>query len=97
MRLANPLSHDGTEEGPLCPIGEDGMRMVGLFRTFEDIKTAYERIPFMKMDAFDLETQKIEGAFERLFFEIAKEEAKIRSDSAARSTELLSRGFGAAR
>ena len=54
-------------------------------------------ILFMNMAAPDLEQQIIEGAFEGLFVEIAKEEAKIRIDPVARSTELLRRGFGAAR
>jgi hypothetical protein len=81
----------------VAPIAEDAIRKVGLFRTYEDIKTAYERIPYMKMPAPDLEQQIIEGAFEGLFLEVAKEEAKIRVDPAARSTELLRRGFGAAR
>lgn len=77
-----------------APIAQDGMRKVGLYRSYEEIKRAYERIPLMTMPAPDLERQVTDRALEGLFLELAKEEAKIRADPAARSTELLRRVFG---
>lgn len=78
------------------PIAQEGMRKVGLYRTYQDIKTAYERIPLTTMPAPDLERHVTDRALAGLFGELAKEESKIRENPAARTTELLRRVFGAA-
>ncbi len=76
------------------PIAERGMRSVGLYRIYEDIVQAYERIPFRTMPAPDLEAHVANAALAGLFSELAKEEGRIRDDPAARTTELLRRVFG---
>lgn len=76
------------------PIAQQGMREVGLYRTYEEIKTLYERIPLTTMPAPDLERHVTDRALAGLFTELAKEEAKIRADPAARTTALLRRVFG---
>lgn len=75
------------------PIAESGMRSVGLYRTYEEVVRAYERIPFVTMPAPDLEAHVSNAALDGLFAELAKEEARIRNDPAARSTALLRRVF----
>ncbi len=75
------------------PIAERGMRSVGLYRIYEDIVQAYERIPFHTMPAPDLEAHVTDAALAGLFSELAEEEARIRRDPAARTTALLRRVF----
>jgi hypothetical protein len=78
------------------PIAESAMRDVGLYATYEQLVTQYERIPFTKPPAVDLEQYVADQTLAALFSEIAKEEARIREDPAARSTELLRRVFAGA-
>jgi hypothetical protein len=75
------------------PIAEQGMREVGLYSAYREIARQYERIPFTTMPAPDLESYIADRALDGLFGELAREEAKIREDPAARSTELLRRVF----
>ena len=79
-----------------APIAQDGMRKVGLYRTYQDIVTQYERIPFKTPPAPDLEAHVTDRALSGLWTELAKEEGKIRSDPAKRTTDLLRRVFGQA-
>ncbi|MBJ19666.1 MAG: DUF4197 domain-containing protein [bacterium] len=80
-----------------APVADEGMCRVGLFRTYEEIKTAYESIPLMTMPAPDLERHGADRALEGLFLDVSKEEARIRADPTAGSTELMRRVFGAPR
>lgn len=76
------------------PIVRDGMEEVGLYRAYRDLATQYDRIPFKTTPAPDLEAYITDAALDGLWLELAKEEARIRADPAARSTELLRRVFG---
>ncbi|MBW2294187.1 MAG: DUF4197 domain-containing protein [Deltaproteobacteria bacterium] len=78
-----------------APIAREGMRKAGLYRAYREIATLYQRaVPFTTMPAPDLESYVADQALAGLFSKIAKEEAKIRSEPAARTTELLRRVFG---
>ena len=76
------------------PVAAQAMERVGLYSVYRDIVTRYEQIPLMKPPAVDLESYVADQTLVALFAEIAKEEAKIRQDPAARSTALLRRVFG---
>lgn len=60
-----------------------------------DITTQYNRIPLVQRVNPDLSDYATGKAIDGLFALVAEEEAKIRRDPAARTTELLKRVFGA--
>jgi hypothetical protein len=59
-----------------------------------DITTQYNRIPLVQRVNPDLSVYATGKAIDGLFTLVAEEEAKIRRDPAARTTELLRRVFG---
>lgn len=78
-----------------APIAREGMRKAGLYRAYQEIAALYQRVvPFTTMPAPDLESYVADRALAGLFSKIANEEAKIRSQPAARTTDLLRRVFG---
>jgi len=77
------------------PVAMGAMQEVGLYNLYRDLVTRYDQIPFTKPPAVDLEGYVADQTLSALFVEIAKEEARIREDPAARSTALLRRVFGA--
>lgn len=84
----------GALRSRFAPIVRDGMEEVGLYRAYRDLAAQYDRIPFKTTPAPDLEAYITDAALDGLWLELAKEEARIRADPAARSTELLRRVFG---
>ena len=78
-----------------APVATSAMQEVGLYGIYSDLVARYEAIPFTKPPAFDLEDYVTDQTLSALFAELAKEEARIREDPAARTTALLRRVFGA--
>ena len=76
------------------PVAETAMREVGLYAIYQDLRAAYDRIPLVKPASVDLEAYVAERTLAALFGELALQEARIRRDPAARTTELLRRVFG---
>jgi hypothetical protein len=77
------------------PIAASAMQKTGLYDTYRQLVAQYETIPFAKPPALNLESYVTDQTLAALFGELAKEEALIRKDPAARSTALLRRVFGA--
>ncbi|MDY0190098.1 MAG: DUF4197 domain-containing protein [Desulfuromonas sp.] len=77
------------------PVIADKMQSVGVYSVYSQLKSAYTAIPFASKPDFDLETYLTDKTQDGLFYLIAQEEKKIRSDPAARTTELLQRVFAA--
>ena len=76
------------------PIVENSMGEVGVTRAYQDLSEKVEAIPFAGGLSFDLDQYVTEGALNGLFKMLAEEEKKIRSDPAARVTDLLRKVFG---
>lgn len=77
------------------PIAQDAMADVGATRIWQNIETRLETIPFLAESfQFDLDRYVTEKALAGLFLVLAEEEKKIRTDPAARVTELLEKVFG---
>ena len=76
------------------PIVESSMGEVGVTRTFQDLNAKVEKIPFADSFTLDLNQYVTEGALDGLFLMLAEEEKKIRTDPAARATDLLKKVFG---
>jgi len=81
------------------PIVEDKMSAVGLVKLYDDLTARYRAVPFAQFakEPPDLRQHVTDGALSGLFTVLAQEEAKIRQDPAARSTDLLKKVFGASR
>lgn len=76
------------------PIVKESMGEVGVTRTYQDLNAKVEKIPFADSFSFDLDQYVTDGALKGLFQMLAAEEKKIRSDPAARVTDLLKKVFG---
>jgi hypothetical protein len=77
------------------PIASNAMRQVGVYGVYQELIARYDQIPFAKPPSVDLEDYVATRTLDGIFGELAKNEALIREDPAARSTALLRRVFGA--
>jgi hypothetical protein len=85
--------------GPLTtafrPVVSGALGEVGVTRRYRDLVGAYTRIPLAaKPEPVDLDTYVTGKALDGLFSIVADEERKIRTDPAARVSELLREVFG---
>lgn len=78
------------------PIVDKSLSNVGAVRAFKAVQGKAETVPFAGQDVknFDLADFTVGKALDGLFHYLAIEEASIRSNPAARSTELLKKVFG---
>lgn len=76
------------------PIIRDALEEVSATKYYDDLVHSYNKIPFVKKANPDLDQYATEQAIEGLFLLIAEEEAKIRKNPGARTTELLNKVFG---
>ncbi|UCD34517.1 MAG: DUF4197 domain-containing protein [Nitrospiraceae bacterium] len=71
----------------------ESMNSVGVARYYKDMMDKYSQIPFAKDVAFDLDEYVTDKSVDGLFHMVAQEEKKIRTDPAARVTDLLKKVF----
>jgi hypothetical protein len=77
------------------PVISESMNQTGATRSYKDLTDRYNSmVPFGKMDSFDLDSYVTKKALDGLFFKVGQEEAKIRTNPAARTTDLLKKVFG---
>lgn len=76
------------------PIVESALNSVNVTKYYDDIARSYNRIPGVTKINDDLNDFATTRAIDGLFLLIAEEEANIRENPAARTTELLRRVFG---
>lgn len=76
------------------PVVSSSMNEVGVTRSYKDLIQKYESFPFMKSDSLDLDNYVTNKALDGLFYTLGEEEKKIRTDPAARVTDLLKEVFG---
>ena len=75
------------------PIVKDSMGEVGVTRSFQDLNARAESLPFGKSLSFDLDQYVTDGALKGLFKMLAEQERQIRTEPAARVTDLLQKVF----
>lgn len=75
------------------PIVEESMADVGVTRSYQELNDKVESIPFADPMSFDLDQYVTDGALGGLFKMLAEEEKKIRTEPAARVTDLLKKVF----
>ena len=76
------------------PIISSSLDEVGVTHNYKEMMSKYESIPFMEKETIDLDHCVTNKALKGLFYMVGEEEIKIRTDPAARVTELLKNVFG---
>lgn len=77
------------------PIIQSNMQKVGFYKDYNKLINTYNAIPFTKKQDLSIETYVTDKALEGLFTLVAEQEAKIRKDPLARTSELLQKVFAA--
>ncbi len=75
------------------PIVQTNMQKVGFYEDYNKLINTYNSLPFTKKQDLSIESYVTEQALDGLFTLVAQEEAKIRRDPIARTTELLRQVF----
>ncbi len=78
----------------MAPVVERSLADVGAIQSYDSVMRQYESVPFAPDVKADLTGYVVEQAMDGLFYYVAKEEAAIRNNPAARTTELLQKVFG---
>lgn len=76
------------------PIVASTMDEVGVTHAYKEMIGKYESIPLMKKESVDLNHYVTNKALDGLFYMVGQEEKKIRTNPAARVTDLLKTVFG---
>jgi hypothetical protein len=76
------------------PIVEQSMAESGVTKRYDDMMGSYKSLPLAGSVGFDLNDYVVDGALNGLFYMIGQEEKRIRTDPAARVTDLLKTTFG---
>jgi len=76
------------------PIVEKSMKETGVTKNYDDLVGRYKTVPFASSVSFDVNDYVVEEALDGLFYMVAQEEKRIRTNPAARVTDLLKDVFG---
>ena len=76
------------------PTVKQAMNEVGVTRQYKALADFAQSLPFVNVDAIDLDSYVVGKALDGLFHVLGEEERKIRTDPAARVTVLLREVFG---
>jgi hypothetical protein len=80
--------------GAFKPSIKVALDKVSATKYWSDVMTQYNRVPFVSKVETDLPEYVTRKAISGLFYMVAQEEAKIRKDPGARTSELLKKVFG---
>jgi hypothetical protein len=76
------------------PVIADSMNQAGVTHSYKALTDRYtSMVPFGKMDSLDLDSYVTQKSLDGLFLKVGQEEAKIRTNPAARTTDLLKKVF----
>jgi hypothetical protein len=76
------------------PVVDQAMNEVGVTRQYKELVGRFQTIPFVKSESFDIDHYVVTKALDGLFHVLGEEERKIRTNPAARVTDLLKEVFG---
>lgn len=77
-----------------APVIDSSLAKVGASQLWSALFAQYNKIPFVKKVNPDLSGYVTDRALAGMFYQVAQEEAKIRKNPAAQTTELLKKVFG---
>ncbi|MCX5719929.1 MAG: DUF4197 domain-containing protein [Nitrospirae bacterium] len=75
------------------PVVDQTMNEVGVNRQYKELVGRFQSIPFMKSETLDINHYVVTKALDGLFLVLGEEERKIRTNPAARVTDLLKEVF----
>ena len=75
------------------PIVNDSLAEVGAIQSYDDAVGQYKKMPLVPDVKADLSSYVVEKGMHGIFHYLAIEEAKIRTDPVARTTDLLKKVF----
>jgi hypothetical protein len=76
------------------PVVDKATNDVGVTRQYKDLVGKFQTIPFMKSESLDIDHYVVTKSLDGLFHVLGQEEQKIRTNPAARVTDLLKEVFG---
>jgi Protein of unknown function (DUF4197) len=76
------------------PVVEQSMNEVGVARQYKELLGRAQSIPFVKTESYDINQYVVTKSLDGLFYVVGDEERKIRTNPAARTTDLLREVFG---
>jgi hypothetical protein len=76
------------------PVVERSMSQVGVTRQYNELLGRARGIPFLDVEAYDLDSYVVGKGLDGLFHVVGEEERKIRTNPSARVTDLLREVFG---
>jgi len=76
------------------PTVSSSLDQVGATKSYKTMMESFTSIPFMSAQSLDLDNYVTDQAMKGLFLRVGEEEAKIRTNPAARVTDLLEQVFG---
>jgi hypothetical protein len=76
------------------PIVSQKVGEAGATRAYKDMMGRYESVPMMGRQSLDLDDYVTNKSLDGLFYMVGQEERKIRTNPAARTTDLLKQVFG---
>lgn len=76
------------------PAVDQAMNEVGVTRKYKELMGQFQSIPFIKTESLDIDHYVVTKALDGLFYVVGEEEKKIRTNPAARVTDLLKEVFG---
>lgn len=77
-----------------APVIDSSLAKVGASQLWSALFNKYNQLPFTKKVNPDLKGYVTDRALSGMFYQVAQEEAKIRKNPAAQTTELLKKVFG---
>jgi len=77
------------------PVVNNSLSEVGAVQAYDNVMKEYQSVPFVPDVKADLTNHVVDKGMDGIFYYMAKEEAAIRTNPAARTTDLLKRVFGA--
>jgi hypothetical protein len=88
-KMSTPLAEE------MSPLVQQSLSDVGAVQSYDAVMKKYETLPFVPDAKANLTTYVVEKGMDGIFHYLAQQEAAIRQDPAARTTELLRQVFGA--
>lgn len=76
------------------PVVSEKVDQVGATRAYKNMMARYEKVPMMGSQSLDLDDYVTGKSLDGLFYMVGQEEKKIRTNPAARTTDLLKAVFG---
>jgi len=75
------------------PVVDQSMNEVGVTRQYKALIGRFEAIPFARAEAFDLDSYVVGKALDGLFHKVGEQERQIRTNPAARTSDVLKEVF----